>query len=88
MAPFLPPGSTPQLEAKRYLERAAYFGNGAAQFKLGHAYEFGVAPFPPDPLLSVQYYSLAAQVRLVTITVGRMDADMRCSAGILRLIWP
>ncbi|KAH7090920.1 hypothetical protein BKA62DRAFT_724621 [Auriculariales sp. MPI-PUGE-AT-0066] len=76
LAPFLPPGSTAVVEAKRYLERAAYLGNGAAQFKLGHAYEFGEAPFAPDPLLSVQYYSLAAQR-------GHPEADMALSKWFL-----
>ncbi|EJD44310.1 hypothetical protein AURDEDRAFT_185086 [Auricularia subglabra TFB-10046 SS5] len=76
LAPYIPRGSSALLEARRYLERAAYLGSGAAQFKLGHAYEFGAAPFAPDPLLSVQYYSLAAQR-------GHPEADMALSKWFL-----
>ncbi|KZV97618.1 HCP-like protein [Exidia glandulosa HHB12029] len=76
LAPYVPRGSTSLVEARRWLERAAYLGSGAAQFKLGHAYEFGVAPFAPDPLLSVQYYSLAAQR-------GHPEADMALSKWFL-----
>ena len=49
------------LEARKHLERAAFLHFAPAQYKLGHAYEFAEPPFPFDPLLSVQYYSLASQ---------------------------
>ena len=58
-APLIPPLSSPTLEARKHLERAEFLHFPAAQYKLGHAYEFAEAPFPFDPLLSVQYYSLA-----------------------------
>ena len=41
-----------------------------AQYKLGHAYEFALAPFPFDALLSVQYYSLARQQREVEVDMA------------------
>jgi TPR repeat protein len=59
-SPFIPGGSSLELEARRYLERAAYLNFSPAQYKLGHAYEFASPPFPFDPLLIVQYYSLAS----------------------------
>ena len=71
-AAVLPPGISPQLEARRHLERAAYLNFSPAQYKLGHAYEFAEPPFPFDPLLSVQYYSLASQQ-------GEVEADMALS---------
>lgn len=76
IAPFLPTGSAPQLEARRHLERAAYLHFSPAQYKLGHAYEFAEPPFPFDPLLSVQYYSLASQQ-------GEVEADMALSKWFL-----
>ncbi|CAA7270035.1 unnamed protein product [Cyclocybe aegerita] len=75
-SPFIPPGSSPTLEARKHLERAAYLHFPAAQYKLGHAYEFAEAPFPFDPLLSVQYYSLASQQ-------GEVEADMALSKWFL-----
>ncbi|KAI0716270.1 hypothetical protein C8Q76DRAFT_692038 [Earliella scabrosa] len=74
--PFLPPGVTPQEEARRHLERAAYLNFAPAQYKLGHAYEFATPPFPFDALLSVQYYSLASQQ-------GETEADMALSKWFL-----
>ncbi|KAI0630914.1 hypothetical protein C8Q77DRAFT_1159633 [Trametes polyzona] len=74
--PFLPPGVTPQEEARRHLERAAYLNFAPAQYKLGHAYEFATPPFPFDALLSVQYYSLASQQ-------GEIEADMALSKWFL-----
>ncbi|CDO76800.1 hypothetical protein BN946_scf184978.g29 [Trametes cinnabarina] len=71
--PFLAPGVT---EARRHLERAAYLNFAPAQYKLGHAYEFATPPFPFDPLLSVQYYSLASQQ-------GEIEADMALSKWFL-----
>ena len=47
-----------------------------AQYKLGHAYEFAELPFPFDPLLSVQYYSLASQQ-------GEVEVDMALSKWFL-----
>src|ERR1700759_724431 len=75
-APFIPPGSTTQLEARKHLERAAYLHFAPAQYKLGHAYEFAESPFPFDALLSVQYYSLASQQ-------GEVEADMALSKWFL-----
>lgn len=75
-APFIPQGSSPHLEARKHLERAAFLHFPAAQYKLGHAYEFAEPPFPFDPLLSVQYYSLASQQ-------GEVEADMALSKWFL-----
>ncbi|KAF5345956.1 hypothetical protein D9756_010911 [Leucocoprinus leucothites] len=74
--PFLPQGSSPLLEARKHLERAAYLHFAPAQYKLGHAYEYAQPPFPFDPLLSVQYYSLASQQ-------GEVEADMALSKWFL-----
>ena len=74
--PFIPLPSTRLLEARRHLERAAYLGFAPAQYKLGHAYEFAQPPFLFDPLLSVQYYSLASQQ-------GEVEADMALSKWFL-----
>jgi hypothetical protein len=74
--PLIPPGSTRDSEARRHLERAAYLNFAAAQYKLGHAYEFAQPPFPFDALLSVQYYSLASQQ-------GEIEADMALSKWFL-----
>ncbi|KAG6854750.1 hypothetical protein C0991_001177 [Blastosporella zonata] len=75
-APFIPAGSTQVLEVRKHLERAAYLSFAPAQYKLGHAYEFAQPPFPFDPLLSVQYYSLASQQ-------GEVEADMALSKWFL-----
>ncbi|KAF9652429.1 hypothetical protein BDM02DRAFT_2974566 [Thelephora ganbajun] len=72
----LPPGVSPQLEARKHLERAAYLNFSPAQYKLGHVYEFAEPPFPFDALLSVQYYSLASQQ-------GEIEADMALSKWFL-----
>jgi TPR repeat protein len=74
--PFIPPSSSPSLEARKHLERAAYLNFAPAQYKLGHAYEFAQPPFKFDPLLSVQYYSLASQQ-------GEIEADMALSKWFL-----
>ncbi|KAF8268916.1 hypothetical protein EI94DRAFT_1771417 [Lactarius quietus] len=74
--PLIPPGSSRDNEARRHLERAAYLNFAAAQYKLGHAYEFAQPPFPFDALLSVQYYSLASQQ-------GEIEADMALSKWFL-----
>ncbi len=73
---FTPEGSSPQAEARKHLERAAYLNFSPAQYKLGHAYEFATPPFPFDALLSVQYYSLASQQ-------GEIEADMALSKWFL-----
>ncbi|KAJ8496917.1 hypothetical protein ONZ45_g12256 [Pleurotus djamor] len=75
-APFIPPSSTPLLEARKHLERSAYLHFPPAQYKLGHFYEFATPPFPFDALLSVQYYSLASQQ-------GEVEADMALSKWFL-----
>ena len=75
-APLIPANSSPTLEARKHLERAAYLHFPAAQYKLGHAYEFAEPPFPFDPLLSVQYYSLASEQ-------GEPEADMALSKWFL-----
>ncbi|KIJ30859.1 hypothetical protein M422DRAFT_186581 [Sphaerobolus stellatus SS14] len=72
----IPQGSSPTAEARKHIERAAYLGFAPAQYKLGHAYEYAVPPFPSDPLLSVQYYSLASQQ-------GEAEADMALSKWFL-----
>ncbi|EJC99101.1 HCP-like protein [Fomitiporia mediterranea MF3/22] len=59
--PHTPSGSTIEEEAQRFLERAAYLHFTPAQYKLGHFYEFARAPYAYDPLLSVQYYTLASE---------------------------
>ncbi|EED77779.1 predicted protein [Postia placenta Mad-698-R] len=75
-APYIAPGSSLTVEARKHLERAAYLNFAAAQYKLGHAYEFAIPPFPFDALLSVQYYSLASQQ-------GEVEADMALSKWFL-----
>ena len=75
-ASLIPPLSSPTLEARKHLERAAFLHFPAAQYKLGHAYEFAEPPFPFDPLLSVQYYSLASEQ-------GESEADMALSKWFL-----
>lgn len=74
--PLIPPHSTAQQEARLHLERAAYLHFAPAQYKLGHAYEFALEPFPFDALLSVQYYSLASQQ-------GEVEANMALSKWFL-----
>ncbi|KAF8637230.1 hypothetical protein AX17_002961 [Amanita inopinata Kibby_2008] len=76
MAPFIPAGSSAQVEARKHLERAAYLHFSPAQYKLGHAFEFAEPPFSFDALLSVQYYSLASQQ-------GEVEADMALSKWFL-----
>jgi TPR repeat protein len=76
LAPFIPQGITLQTEARKHIERAAYLGFSPAQYKMGHAYEFATTPFPFDPLLSVQYYSLASQQ-------NEEEADMALSKWFL-----
>jgi TPR repeat protein len=75
-APFIPQHSSAEQEARLHLERAAFLHFAPAQYKLGHAYEFALPPFPFDALLSVQYYSLASQQ-------GEVEADMALSKWFL-----
>ncbi|GJJ14818.1 hypothetical protein Clacol_009086 [Clathrus columnatus] len=72
----IPPGTNALTEARKYIEKAAYLGFAPAQYKLGHAYEYAIAPFEADPLLSVQWYSLASQQ-------GEAEADMALSKWFL-----
>lgn len=67
-----------QQEAKKMLERSAYAHFPPALYKLGHCYEFAnpANVFQFDPLLSVQYYSLASQK-------GETEADMALSKWFL-----
>jgi TPR repeat protein len=52
----------PNLSESRYMiEKAAYLGFAAAQYKIGWCYEYSQITCPFDPLLSVEYYSLASQ---------------------------
>ncbi|KAG9313607.1 HCP-like protein [Chiua virens] len=74
--PLIPPHSSVQQEARLHLERAAFLHFAPAQYKLGHAYEFALPPFPFDALLSVQYYSLASQQ-------SEVEADMALSKWFL-----
>ncbi|KAJ6590719.1 hypothetical protein DFH09DRAFT_1274138 [Mycena vulgaris] len=78
LAPFLPGGQSAGQYARALLERAAALHFAPAQYKLGHAFEFAVPPaaFPFDPLLSVQWYSLASQA-------GEAEADMALSKWFL-----
>lgn len=48
-------------EAKVQIEKAAYLGFAAAQYKMGWLYEYSQLTCPFDPLLSVEYYSLASK---------------------------
>lgn len=75
-APLLPRQSTPEVEARKHLERSAYLHFAPAQYKLGHAYEFASPPFEFDPLLSVEWYSKASQQ-------GEIEADMALSKWFL-----
>ncbi|KAJ7752451.1 HCP-like protein [Mycena maculata] len=74
----LPPGQSREAYARALLERAAALHFAPAQYKLGHGFEFAVpvGTFPFDPLLSVQWYSLASQA-------GEAEADMALSKWFL-----
>ena len=56
-------------DPRPWVERSAYLGYGPAQFKMGLNYEYATMGCGYDPLLSVQYYSLASQQ-------GDIEADM------------
>ncbi|KAA1095134.1 hypothetical protein PGT21_036007 [Puccinia graminis f. sp. tritici] len=67
----------PNLSESRYMiEKAAYLGFAAAQYKIGWCYEYSQITCPFDPLLSVEYYSLASQQ-------GESEADMALSKWFL-----
>ncbi|PWN23378.1 HCP-like protein, partial [Microstroma glucosiphilum] len=72
------PHGSPSSEqlALRYIERAAYLNHASAQLKLGWAYEYAKIQCPFDPLLSVQYYSLASKG-------GKAEADVALSRWFL-----
>lgn len=76
LSPYIPKNSSPHLEARKHLERAAFLHYAPAQYRLGFAYEFAEPPFPFDPLLSVQYYLLASQQ-------GEVRADVALSKWFL-----
>ncbi|KAJ7770418.1 hypothetical protein B0H16DRAFT_211581 [Mycena metata] len=78
LLPLVPAGQTRESYARAMLERAAALHFAPAQYKLGHAFEFAVpaSAFPFDPLLSVQWYSLASQA-------GEAEADMALSKWFL-----
>jgi TPR repeat protein len=62
-APNLTPELLPQnqVEAGQWMKKAAFLNHAPAQYKCGHGYEYASLGFNFDPLLSVQYYSLASQ---------------------------
>lgn len=69
-------GRSIEAESAHYLEKAAYLHFAPAQLKLGWAYENARLDLPFDPLLSVQWYSLASQG-------GQIEADMALSKWFL-----
>ncbi len=71
-----PPPLTLDSEARRRIEHAAYLHFVPAQYKLGWCYEHARLDCAYDPLLSVQWYSLASQG-------GEMEADMALSKWFL-----
>ncbi len=79
----LPPttGPCPEIEAQHsearsLILRAAYFCFAPAQYKAGYLYEHAQLGCGYEPLLSVQYYSLASQN-------GELEADMALSKWFL-----
>ncbi|RXK39952.1 hypothetical protein M231_02747 [Tremella mesenterica] len=78
----LPADSPPEtiiaqhVRAKEAIERAAYLCHPAAQYKMGYIYEHAALGSAYDPLMSVQWYSLASQGREV-------EADMALSKWFL-----
>ncbi len=74
-------GPSPRLdaqhaEARACILRAAYLCFAPAQYKAGYLYEHASLGCAYDPLLSVQYYSLASQN-------GEVEADMALSKWFL-----
>ncbi|CAO1620447.1 unnamed protein product [Sympodiomycopsis kandeliae] len=72
--PHIPASS--ERTALRYIEKSAYLNFAPAQYKLGWAYEYAQLDAAFDPLLSVQYYSLASKG-------GEIEADMAVSKWFL-----
>lgn len=68
--------ATIESEARRRIQRAAYLNFGPAQYRCGWSYEYALLECPFDPLLSVQYYSLASQA-------GEVEADLALSKWFL-----
>ncbi|UZJ57052.1 hypothetical protein CBS101457_006372 [Exobasidium rhododendri] len=67
---------TLEAEACRRIQRAAYLNFGPAQYKCGWSYEYAQLGCSFDPLLSVQFYSLASQS-------GEVEADLALSKWFL-----
>lgn len=63
-------------EARQRIQRAAYLNFAPAQYKCGWLFEYAQLGCAFDPLLSVQYYSLASQG-------GEIEADMALSKWFL-----
>jgi len=68
--------ATIESEARRRIQRAAYLNFGPAQYRCGWSYEYAQLECTFDPLLSVQYYSLASQA-------GEIEADLALSKWFL-----
>ncbi|SPO26618.1 related to SKT5 - protoplast regeneration and killer toxin resistance protein [Ustilago trichophora] len=71
-----PATSSTEDEARRRIQRAAYLNFAPAQYKCGWLFEYAQLGCAFDPLLSVQYYSLASQG-------GEIEADMALSKWFL-----
>lgn len=67
---------TADTTALRYIQTSAYFHHAPALTKLGSAYEYASLGCAFDPLLSVQYYSLASKA-------GDVEADLAVSKWLL-----
>ena len=85
LPPTLPPipahllGPNPDVRtsmARQNIEKAAYLCHPPAQYKCGFLYEHAALGFAYDPLMSVQWYSLASQG-------GEVEADMALSKWFL-----
>ncbi|KAH8692129.1 putative chitin synthase activator [Talaromyces proteolyticus] len=50
--------------AAQLYTKSADLGHGEANFRMGHAYEFGELNCPIDPALSIHFYTAAAQMEL------------------------
>ncbi|KEI40282.1 uncharacterized protein L969DRAFT_47998, partial [Mixia osmundae IAM 14324] len=64
------------VDAGRWIKKSAYLHETKAQCRMGTAYEYAQLGLPYDPLMSVQYYSLASQG-------GSEEADMALSKWFL-----
>lgn len=76
LRPAKEPVAATEDEARRRIQRAAYLNFAPAQFKCGWLFEYAQLGCAFDPLLSVQYYSLASQG-------GEVEADMALSKWFL-----